>query len=119
MADYEPKWRYAEAITGTASAAITGGQTLVVSGDGTVGPAGADAPNCVGVALNDAAMGALVTYAPRGKVHISTTAGAVTAGNNAFTGAAGTVDDTGTVANKLGVFLTSAGSGELAEWMEH
>lgn len=118
MADYSPKFIYAEQITSTASATITGGQVLVVSGSGTVAPAGADAANVIGVACTDAASGAYVSYNPRGKVHVTTTAGAVTAGNNAFTGAAGTVDDTGTAANKIGVFLTSAASGATAEWME-
>lgn len=118
MADYAAKFLYAVQISGVASATITGGQVLVVSGNGTVGPAGADAANVIGVACTDAASTALVSYNPRGKVHVTTTAGAVTAGNDAFTGAAGTVDDTGTAANKIGVFLTSAGSGELAEWME-
>lgn len=118
MADYEPKYRYAEEATSTASATVTGEQTLVVSGSGTLAPAGADAANCVGVAAQDAAANARFSYFPRGKIHITTTAGAVTAGNNTFTAANGTVDDTGTAANKVGVFLTSAGSGEKAEWME-
>lgn len=116
--DYAPKYLYADQATATTSAAVTAGQTLVVSGDGTVGPAGADAI-CIGVAAQDAASGARLSYFPRGKVHITETAGAVVAGNNAFTAAAGTVDDTGTAANKIGVFMTSAASGELAEWMEH
>jgi hypothetical protein len=118
MADYAPKFLYAEQVSSTASATITGGQLLVVSGSGTVAPAGADAANVIGVASFDAATNARVGYNPRGMVHVTTTAGAVTAGNNAFSAAAGTVDDTGTAANKVGVFLTSAGSGEKAEWME-
>lgn len=118
MAEYAPGYIYGDQYTGTTSAAVTGGQLLVVSGDGTVGPAGGDAANFIGVAAQDAASGALVSYFPRGKVHHTTTAGAVTAGNGAFTGADGTVDDTGTAANKIGVFLTSAASGETAEWME-
>ncbi|HEV2929903.1 MAG TPA: hypothetical protein VGW74_14515 [Propionibacteriaceae bacterium] len=119
MAEYEPKFRYAEAITGTASATITGGQVLVVSGDGTVGPAGDAADvTVVGVAATDAATGGLVTYFPRGKVHITTTAGAVTAGTGVSAGAAGTVDDDAGSDPILGVFLTSAASGAQAEWME-
>lgn len=121
MADYAPKYLYADQITGTASATITGGQLLVVSGDGTVGPAGADAANVIGVAAQDAASGARVSYCPRGKVHVSTAAAGgngVVAGNNAFSAASGTVDDTGTAANKIGIFLTTAAAGASAEWME-
>lgn len=119
MADYAPKYLYGDQATGTASAAITGGQVLVVSGDGTVGPAGDAADvTVIGVAAADAASGARAAYFPRGKVHISTTAGAVVAGNGVSAGAAGTVDDDAGSDPILGVFLTSAASGELAEWME-
>lgn len=118
MGDYAPKFLYADQISGVASAAITGGQLLIVSGDGTVGPAGADATNVIGVAAHDAAQNARVSYCPRGKVHVSTTAGAVTAGSLVYSGASGTVDDTGTAGRHVGVFLTTAGSGEDAEWME-
>lgn len=121
MGEYEPKYRYAEAITGTASATITGKQLLVVSGNNQVGPAGADAANVIGVAAHDAASGARVTYFPRGKVHISTAASGgngVTAGGNVFSATGGTVDDTGTAANKLGVALTTAAAGADVEWME-
>lgn len=119
MADYAPIWLYADQITGTASADITGGQLLVVSGDDTVGPAGDAADvTVVGVAAQDAASGARVSYCPRGKVHETTTAGAVTAGNGVSAGAAGTVDDDGGSDPLLGVFLTSAASGAKARWME-
>lgn len=119
MGDYAPKFLYADQITGVASATITGGQVLVVSGDGTVGPAGDAADvTVVGVAAQDAANGADVSYFPRGKVHVTTTAGAVVAGAGVSAGAAGTVDDDAGSDPILGVFLTTAGSGELAEWME-
>lgn len=121
MADYAPKFLYADQVTGVASAAITGQQLLVVSGDGTVGPAGADAANVIGVAAQDAAANAEVSYFPRGKIHVSTAASGgngVVAGSSVFSAASGTVDDTGTAANKLGVFLTTAAAGALAEWME-
>lgn len=119
MADYAPKYLYADQINGTTSAAVTGGQLLVVSGDGTVGPAGDGADvTFIGVAAMDAASGARVSYIPRGKVHVTSTAGAVVAGAGVSAGAAGTVDDDAGSDPLLGVFLTSAGSAELAEWME-
>jgi hypothetical protein len=119
MADYSPVYLPGRAISGTASAAITGGQVLVVSGDGTVGPAG-DAADVavVGVAAHDAASGARLTYFGRGTVHETTTAAAVTAGAAVSAGADGTVDDDGGSDPTLGVFLTSAGSAEKAMWME-
>lgn len=116
MADYAPLYLYADQISGTASAAITGGQTLVVSGNGTVGPAGADAANFIGVAAMDAASGARVSYIPRGKVHVSTVAATVTAGQPVRTAANGQVTNTGS--QHIGVFLTSAASGTQARWME-
>lgn len=122
MGEYAPKFLYGDQVTGTASATITGGQLLVVSGNGTVGPAGADATNVIGVAAFDAAANAKVSYFPRGKVHISTAASGgngVVAGNSVFSAASGTVDDTGTAANKLGTFLTTAAAGSPAEWMEY
>jgi hypothetical protein len=120
MADYSPLYLPGESITGTASATITAGQVLVVSGDGTVAPAGDAADvTVVGVAATDAVNGARVTYHGRGTVHITTTAGAVTAGAGVSAGASGTVDDDGGSDPILGVFLTSAGSGEQAEWMEY
>lgn len=120
MGDYAPKFLYAEQITGTAGADITGGQVLVINSSGTVQPAGDGAAGhtVVGVAAFDAKSGNQVSYFPRGKVHITATANAVTAGNGVSTGAAGTVDDDGGSTPVIGVFLTSAGQGELATWME-
>lgn len=115
MADYMPLYLPGNAITGMFSAATTGRQTLMVTGDGTVGPASADA-YVVGVAGTDAAANAVGTYYGRGTVHITTTAGAVTAGSLAYAGANGTIDDTGT--KPCGIFLTSAAPGATAEWME-
>lgn len=120
MASYTPKYLYADQITARVSADVTGGQLLIVTGDGTVGPASdaASGDLVVGVAAFDAAANDIVSFYPRGKVHVSTTAGAVSAGAAVSTGADGTVDDDGGSTPTFGVFLTSAGEGELAEWME-
>lgn len=120
MADYSPVYMPGTAISATASATITGGQVVVVSGDGTVGPAGDGASTTVvGVAAQDAASGARFTYFARGMVHETTTAGAVVAGAGVSVGAAGTVDDDGGSSPTIGVFLTSASSGAKALWMEY
>jgi hypothetical protein len=91
MTEYIPVFEPATAITLTASAAITGGQLVEVSGDGTVGPASANAADYVGVAAQDAASGARLVVWPRGMVHESTASGSITAGAQLATGAAGTV----------------------------
>lgn len=118
MADYSPLYLPGHAITGTASATITGGQLLAVTGDGQVGPATDGATAVVGVAAFDAGPGAQITYYARGAVHETTTAGAVTAGDLVSAGADGTVDADGGSTPTFGVFLTSAASGEKALWME-
>lgn len=130
MGAYEPKFLYGDQITGTASAAITGGNVLCVTGSGTVGPAGtATAAKVVGVAANDAASAALVSYFPRGKVHVSTASGSITAGDQVVAGASGTVAaeaaasaavaaDINNAREILGVALTTAANAASVEWME-
>jgi hypothetical protein len=115
---YEPKFLYSDAVTATASATITGGQTLIVSGNGTVGPATAGSPACIGVAAFDAANGDRVTYFPRGTVHVSTASGSITAAARVDTGAAGTVASGTAGVNNIGIALTTAADAALVEWME-
>jgi hypothetical protein len=119
MGAYEPKFLYGDETTGTASATIVGGQVLVVSGNGTLGPAGATAANVVGVAAMDAASGDRFSFFPRGKIHITTAAGAITAGARVDSGSvAGTVS-TGTASlTNIGVALTTAIDTGPVEWME-
>ncbi|MFB4306979.1 capsid cement protein [Actinomadura sp. GTD37] len=91
MADYTPVYTPGTAMTCTASATVTGGQLVAVSGDGTVGPAAADSLKVVGVAAYDAAANGRVTVWPRGQVHEVTATGAVTAGDILVAATAGTV----------------------------
>lgn len=118
MGAYEPKYLMSDVITGTASATITGGQVLIVSGNGTVGPATADSNAVVGVAGFDAATGELVPYFPRGKVHITTAAGAITAAARVNSAAAGTVASAAAAVANIGIALTTAADTALVEWME-
>lgn len=118
MGAYEPKFLYGDQVTGTASAAITGGQLLIVSGNGTVGPAGAAGANVIGVAAHDAINGARVSYFPRGKVHVTTAAGGITAGARVDAGAAGTIASGAAADTNVGVALTTALDTALCEWME-
>jgi hypothetical protein len=118
MAAYEPKFLYGDEVTGTASATITAGQVLIVSGNGTLGPAGATAANVVGVAAVDAVNTDRFSFFPRGKIHISTASGGITAGARVDSGASGTVASGASALTNIGVALTTATDGNPVEWME-
>jgi hypothetical protein len=118
MADYAPLYMPGDAITAVTSAAVTAGQTLIVSGNGTVGPATADSNAYVGVAAFSAGSGANVTMHGRGQVHISTASGGITAGARVNTGAAGTVASAAAGVGNVGVALTTALDTALVTWME-
>jgi hypothetical protein len=112
MAEYLPVNTPGQALVSSASASITGGQLLAVSGSGTVAPAGAATQAWVGVAAFDVASGDLVTvYA--GGVQELTASGAITAGAAVVSGAAGTVASSATpaAATQVGVALTTAADG--------
>lgn len=121
MAEYLPVKTPGEALPLTASATITGGQLVAVSGVSTVAPAGANAANWVGVAAFDAASGDLVTVLNGGVQELVTT-GTVTAGDLVVAAAAGTVSTLAAVTTPtaadvtntraiLGVALTTATTG--------
>ncbi len=118
MTDYAPLYMPGDVITGVASATITAGQTLVVSGNGTVGPAGADSNAFVGVAATAAASGAYVTYHGRGQVHISTASGGITAAARLNTGAAGTVASAAAGVGNIGIAMTTAADTATVTYME-
>lgn len=127
MAEYVPLFKPGQAITRQASAAITGGQLVGVSGSGTVAPTTANQAAWVGVAAVDAANGDQVTvYA--GGVQRIVAAGAVTAGDvlvpSATAGRVSTlaaVSATPTAADVtntraiVGTALTSAADGALVD----
>lgn len=77
-------------VTFTASAAVTGGQVVEITGDMTVGPAGAASAKVVGVASFDAPADFEVGVSTDG-VHRLTASAAVTAGAKVAATAAGTV----------------------------
>ena len=104
MAEYLPIYKPGQAITLAASATITGGQLVEVTGSGTVGPAGAASVKVVGVAAFDAASTDNVTIFAGG-VQSVLASGAITAGQVVQAGAAGTVA-AGTTA-PIGIALTT------------
>jgi hypothetical protein len=121
MAEYLPVKNPGEALVSTASAPITGGQLVAVSGISTSAPAGANAANTLGVAAFDAATGEQFTIFAGGVQELVTT-GTVTAGDIVVAAAAGTVSTLAAVTTPtaadvtntraiLGVALTTATTG--------
>lgn len=107
MADYLPLYKPGQTITRSASAAITGGQVVAVSGSGTVAPAGANALNWIGVAAFDAASGDNVTI-HAGGVQRPITSGTVTAGDLVVCGAAGVVSTLAAVSTPTAADVTNS-----------
>ena len=108
MAEYLPIYKPGQAFTLKASAAVTGGQLVEVTGSGTCGPAGAASTKVVGVAGFDAAINEFVTVYAGGVQH-GTASGAVTAGDVVQAAAAGAIA-TGATA-PVGVALSTAANG--------
>ena len=110
MAEYLPILKPGQALTLKASAAVTAGQVVEVTGVNTCGPAGADSVKWVGVAAFDAAINDNVTiYA--GGVQAPVASGLVTAGDLVVCAAVGEVitDATPLTAPALvGVALSTA-----------
>jgi hypothetical protein len=117
MADYQPLFNPGKAYTRQTSAAVVGGQLLVISGSGTVAPAATATHSWLGVAAFDAASGANVTVFSEGVQRIVAT-GSVTAGSTVEAATAGTVaaHTNGTNdQNIVGVALNSVTAGQLVE----
>jgi hypothetical protein len=121
MAEYLPIRTPGDAIVATASATITGGVLVAVSGNGTVATAGANAANWVGVAAFDVVSGdSLTVYS--GGVQELTASGTVTAGDLVVAAASGQVSTLAAVTTPtaadvtntraiVGVALTTATTG--------
>ena len=113
MAEYIPAKEPGQDFTMTASATVTGGQLVRVSGSGTVAPTSAATADWLGVAGFDVASGAKVTVYTGG-VQQLTASGSITAGANVEAAAAGAVashtNGTNDV-NIVGLALTSATNG--------
>lgn len=105
MGDYLPKFKPGQSVTYKASAAITGGQLVEVSGNRTVAPAGADSAKVVGVAGFDAAIGDDVTVFDGGVQRLTASA-PIAAGATVTAAAAGKATTGGT--NKVGIALEAA-----------
>jgi hypothetical protein len=104
--EYLPVFKPGQAITLKASAAVTGGQIVAVTGVGTVGPAGANAVNWIGVASTDAAINDNVTIYADG-VQSVTASGTVTAGDLVVCAAAGAVSSLAAVTTPTAADVTN------------
>lgn len=107
MADHLPLFKPGQAVTFTATATITGGQTVEVSGDRKVAPATAASTKAIGTAAHDAANGDTVIVHLPGIVDTVTAAAAITAGASVEAAAAGKAQ-TATTGRVLGIALTAA-----------
>lgn len=117
MAEYLPLHDDGDSFTRSASAAITGGQLVRVSGSGTVAPVSAASADWLGVAAFDASSGDNVTVFCGG-VQRLTAAASVTAGQTLEGAASGQVTPHTNGTNDyniVGLALTTAASGALVE----
>jgi hypothetical protein len=103
----------------TASATITGGQVLAVSGSGTLAPAGALSTSVVGIAVDDAANGAPVSLFCAGGVWTGTASGSITAGAKLVTAANGQLQTIGanTFEKIVGTALDTVTTGQPVRWV--
>lgn len=112
MADYVPLYLPGKAFTTQASAAISGGQAVYVSGSGTVAKTASAANIPIGIAAQDAsASGEKIGVFARGTIHRLTAAGAITAGDlveSAANGAVATHTLGTNDARVFGIALTTA-----------
>lgn len=99
-------------ITLQVSAAVTGARLVEVTGNGTVGPAGAASTKAIGVAAYDQAVvgGKVDVWPLPGLVHEVVASGAIAAGDGLVAGAAGVVSTigAGTFQQLIGVALAAA-----------
>ena len=116
--DYTPVYTGGvKPFTATTSAAVVGGNVLLVSGAGTVAPTAGASAVAIGVAAHDAASGARVTVWPLANVmhELPVATGTVTAADGVTSSTSGGVTTAvvGTAAaagTLIGIALTTAAS---------
>lgn len=120
MGDFTPIHKPGHAVTFTASAAVTGGQLVEVTGDMTVGPAGAGSAKVIGQAGHDTPAGERVTvHTPGRTVSEATASGTIAAGDRLAAAADGKVAAEGAEADPaqfVGIALTGAAADETARF---
>lgn len=114
MADYLPKFKPGQQITYTASAAVTGGRVVEVTGNRQVGPAGAGSKKVCGVAGFDAKQGEQVTVYDGG-VQVLVASAAVAAGDRVAAAANGMVAKATAGQAPVGLALTGGAANQQIE----
>jgi len=116
MAEYLPLHDDGDSFTRVASASITGGQLVRVSGSNTVAPVSAASADWLGVAAFDANSGDNVTIYCGG-VQRPVASGAVTAGDVLVGAASGQVTTNATpgAGQQVAIALTTVASGATVE----
>jgi predicted RecA/RadA family phage recombinase len=119
MAEYTPLFDAGRAITMVASATITGGQLVRITGNDAVAPTSAASADWFGVASNDAVIGQHVTVYRMGVQRLVVSpAGTITAGTiveGAANGQAAAHTNGTNDVNSVGLALTTAAPGALVE----
>jgi hypothetical protein len=108
MADHLLKFKPGQAVTFTATTAITGGQIVEITGNRSVGvPTSAASAKALGTAGHDAAVGDQVVVHLPGPVDTFIAAAAIAAGANVEAATAGKAQ-TATSGRVLGIALSAA-----------
>lgn len=110
MADYVPLFDPGDEFTMSATAAVTGGQVVEITGTRAVAPTGGASVKVAGVALFDALVGSSMTVMSAG-VHELIASAAINAGDLVTSAAAGQVASFGAGTNYaqvIGRALTTA-----------
>lgn len=89
MSDFTPRHKPGHAVTFIASAAVTGGQLVEVTGDMQIGPAAAGSQKLVGQPGHDAPAGETVTIHTPGKTITTAVAATAVAAGDPVKAAAG------------------------------
>lgn len=116
MTEFVPIHKPGQRWTSTASADITAGQALAVSGQDTVAPTSAASAAYVGIAAFSAKSGEKVTVLSGGGVYELTSTGTVGDGDSLTTAAAGAVSAVGAdpgAGTIIGVALADAASNKV------
>lgn len=106
---YTPRFKPGEAVTFRASADVTEGRLVALTGPYAVGPAGADSAAVVGVAAATVVAGEAVTvYTRAGGVQKLVASGAIAAAAKVSSAAAGKIQTLGSTTNPIGLALQAA-----------
>lgn len=111
---YVPRFKPGKDLTYVTTADVLSGQVVVLTGDYSVGPAGANSALTVGVATHDAPSGSRLVVSSGG-VQRPIASGAIAAGARVSTAAAGKVATVTSTNPTIGTCLAAAADGAPAD----